>query len=271
MLKRDASPLYLEVYRGLPIGYKVLFMARATPSADPVAVNLTGWTVANALCKAIESDEDEPDPTADTVLTITATIPDQSGDARGHIYLTATGAVTETVEPDRAAFDVLLTSPNGTQYCGALGQLVISDPLGTAAASSSAVNTSDLIQVITILAQGPSTEELSTAPIEIDLTQAAGTAIVVYTSTADGVTLTAATLRLTTVSNLASVPRVTIRKTGGSDFHEPTTLVGLTSSGNSRVFPFSGVVPVLNTGDTLEVYVNTAAVADVYTCEFTAR
>lgn len=271
MIKPDPSPLYLQLTPGCPVAIKLLFMSRATPSADPVAIDLTGYTPANVVCKAVDTDEDDPAVADDAALTLTATLATQTGSERGHVYLKATGATTADVEFERAKFDVLLTSPNGTQEVWDRGEFTTLPAISTTSDSASAVNSDDLTQYVRILQVGPSSEQIATAPVDVDLTQVAGTVEEIYTATADGVVPLSVTLRLKTISAFTSVPRITIRKQGGNNYVAATTLTGLDAAGETRVFSFSGVVPALDTGDKIEIYINTAAGADEYLCEAEVR
>jgi hypothetical protein len=269
MIKPSATLLSPTITPGCPVGWKVLFMSRATPSADPTAIDLTGYTAHNVLLKRVDDDEDWPDATATADLTLTAALATQTGSERGHVYLTATGATTAALAGegiDRLAFDVLLTSANGTQEVWARGFATVLEPVSTTSDSSSAVNTADLTQFVQVLDIGPTSEAVTTDPVDVDLTQTTGTVEEIYTATADGVIPTTITLRLKTISGFTSVPRVTIRKQGGANYVAATTLTGLDAAGETRVFSLSGVVPALNTGDKIEVYINTAAGATEYIC-----
>lgn len=259
------QPFNLYVTPGLPVAVDLLFLSSASVSADPLPVDLTGYTPIDVAVKPAR-DEERPATSEESVLTLTATLANQSGGEQGRLQLRASAADTALLSDgviERGRCDVLISTSGEHAEVWDHGYIVVADPISSAPSGvGSPVYTPAVIE--RSLIDGPSGSIPNSAAITVDFTQTGTTDI--YTSASSNEKPVRASILLTSVTDFVDVPTVYFKRSSDNQrFNADLKLTGMNTAGEFRNIFFSGTVPSIDSGEKIQIVVETAADATVYT------
>jgi hypothetical protein len=259
------TPFQINATAGLPIALDLYFLSPPSISADPLPVNLTGYTPTSVIVEASTSDEFPP-ALRSSAMTFTATLANQTGADKGKLQLRATGAVTAAafnLGLRQGEMSVWMTSPGGVAELWDVGWIVFTGAIADPPADSeSPTYTPRTIK--RVLIEGPEGSEVVSDAVSVDFTATGATTI--YTSASTGENVYRASIALTAVATLTEVPTIYFRR--GSDsqrYNSNLKLTGMDTTGEARNIIFEGTVPTLGSGDTIQIVVQEAATAGTYT------
>ena len=198
-------------------------------------------------------------------MSYTGTISNQTTNT-GEIEFEAAASATDDLQVasyTRLKGDILLTDAGGVTEKWADVVAVVQQPISTTTLPAGSVTVSPLVQEM-ILLEGPDGTTPPSNEITVVMTTTSTTDL--YTSATSGVIVIDAVIRLAAVADLVSVPTVYFkRSTDNQRFNADQTLNGLTTTTESRRFSFIGTIPVLDSGEKIQLVVDTAASATTYT------